>query len=117
MISLHFHLHPQYKYELFHVNFTFVDLVAVMSRGRKGQSYPVEYYLESVGEKYKGKIHKSEPKQWNRNVKTVYFANQARGNTRTMNERLQCLLIFELPAWNNARKKYINILLQITFYA
>ena len=84
----------------------FVDLVAVMSRGRKGQSYPVEYYLESVGEKYKGKIHKSEPKQWNRNVKTVYFANQARENTRTMNQRLQCLLIFELPAWNNVRKKY-----------
>ena len=31
------------------------------SRDRKGQSYPVEYYLESVEEYSKGKIHKSEP--------------------------------------------------------
>ena len=28
---------------------------------RKGQSYPVEYYLESVEEHSKGKIRKSEP--------------------------------------------------------
>ena len=29
-----------------------------------------------------GKIHKSEPEPGNRNVNTVYFVNQARGNTR-----------------------------------
>ena len=28
---------------------------------RKGQSYPVEYYLESVEEYSEGKIHMSEP--------------------------------------------------------
>ena len=41
-----------------------------------------------------GKIHKSDPEPGNRNVDTVYFVNQARGNTRisrtelvyTMNE-------------------------------
>ena len=29
-----------------------------------------------------GKIHKSEPEPGNGNVNTVYFVNQARGNTR-----------------------------------
>ena len=44
--------------------------------------YPVEYYLESVEEYSEGKIHKSEPEPGNGNVNTVYFVNQARGNTR-----------------------------------
>ena len=48
---------------------------------RKGQLYPVEYYLESV-EYSEGKIHKSEPEPGNGNVNTAYFVNQARGNTR-----------------------------------
>ena len=52
------------------------------SRDRKGQSYPVEYYLESVEEYSEGKIHKSEPEPGNGNVNTVYFVNQARRNTR-----------------------------------
>ena len=29
-----------------------------------------------------GKIHKNEPEPGNRNVNTVYFVNQARGNAR-----------------------------------
>ena len=37
---------------------------------RKGQSYPVEYYLESVEEYSEGKIHKSEPEPGNGNVNT-----------------------------------------------
>ena len=50
---------------------------------RKGQSYPVEYYLESMEEYSEGKIHMSEPESGNGNVNTtVYFVNQARGNTR-----------------------------------
>ena len=49
---------------------------------RKGQSYPVEYYLESVEEYSEGKTHMSEPESGNRNVNAVYFINQARGNTR-----------------------------------
>ena len=37
-----------------------------------------------IGERVpsEGKIHKSEPELGNRNVNTVYFINQARGNTR-----------------------------------
>ena len=63
--------------------------------------------LESVGEYSEGKIHKSEPEPGNGNVNTVYFVNQARGNTRisrtefVYDERARdckCLLIFELPA-------------------
>ena len=49
---------------------------------RKGRSFPVEYYLESVEEYSEGKIHKSEPETGNGNVNTVYFVNQARGNIR-----------------------------------
>ena len=49
---------------------------------RKGQPHPVEYYLESVEEYSEGKIRKSEPDPGNGNVNTVYFVNQARGNTR-----------------------------------
>ena len=39
------------------------------------------FYLESVEEYSVGKIHKSEPDPGNGNVNTVYFVNQARGNT------------------------------------
>ena len=68
----------------------------------------------------------SEPESGKENVNTVYFVNQARGNTRmsrtvfvrfVYNERVRnckCLLIFELPAWKMFIK---NILLQISFYA
>ena len=51
------------------------------SRDRKGQSYPVEYCLESVEEYSEGRVHKSEPEPRNGNVNTV-FLNQARGNSR-----------------------------------
>ena len=71
--------------------------------------YPVEYYLGSVEEYSEGKIHKSEPEPGNRNVNTVYFVNQARGNTRisstefvyVMNEHVIVnvySVIFELPS-------------------
>ena len=52
------------------------------SRNRQGQSYPVEYYLESVEECSEGKIHMNEPESGNGNVNTMYFVNQARENTR-----------------------------------
>ena len=38
-------------------------------------------YLESVEEYSEGKIHMSEPESGKGNVSTVYFVNQARGNT------------------------------------
>ena len=42
----------------------------------------MEYYLESVEEYSEGRIHESEPEPGNGNVNTVYFVNQARGNTQ-----------------------------------
>ena len=77
------------------------------SRGRKGQSYPVEYFLGSVKEYSEGKIHMSEPESGKGNVNTVYFVNQAGGNTRISGTAefvydewardCKCLLRFELP--------------------
>ena len=52
------------------------------SRDRKGQSYPVQYCLESVEEYSECTIHKGEPEPRKGNVNTVYFLNQARANTR-----------------------------------
>ena len=51
-------------------------------RDRKGQSYPVEYCLESVEEYSECTIHKGEPEARKGNVNTVYLINQARANTR-----------------------------------
>ena len=89
----------------------FVDFDS-SSCDRKGQSYPVEYYLESTEEYSEGKIHMSEPEAGNGNVNIIillkfklnrflnlhsphiaslieagcvnamYFVNQATGNTR-----------------------------------
>ena len=61
----------------------FVDLVPVATE--KVSLYPVEYCLESVEEYSEGTIHKSEPEPRNGDVNTVYFINQARGNTRINN--------------------------------
>ena len=52
------------------------------SRNKKGQSYPVEYCLESMEEYSECTIHKGEPEPRKGNVNTVYFINQARANTR-----------------------------------
>ena len=73
------------------------------SLDRKGQSYPVEYYLEAVEECSEGKIHKSEPEQSNGNVNTIYFIQQARlSRTEFVYDELvrdcNCFLFFELPA-------------------
>ena len=60
------------------------------SLDRKHQSYPVEYYLESV-EEYSEGIHNSEPEPGNGNVNTVYFDYQARWNTRISRRSGVCL--------------------------
>ena len=52
------------------------------SRNRKGQSYPVEYCLESMEGYSECTIHKGEPEPRKGYVNTVYFINQARANTR-----------------------------------
>ena len=90
----------------------------------KGLSYPVEYYLESVEEYSEGKIHKSEPEAGNGNVNTVYFVNQARGNTRI--SRTEFVYSMNKHAIANVYSLYLsfllrmfvkNILLQISFCA
>ena len=71
----------------------FVDLVPVTTE--KVSLYPVEYSLESVEEYSEGIIHKSEPEPRNRDVKTVYFIDQARGNTQ-----INCTeLIYDESMW------------------
>ena len=93
------------------------------SRDRKGQSYPVEYCLESVEEYSEGRVHKSEPEPRNGNVNTVYFNHQARGNSRisrtefVYDEREHAMANFTY-IWTSC-SEYVrkNILLQISFYS
>ena len=59
----------------------FVDFNS-SSRNKKGQSYPVEYCLESMEEYSECTIHKGEPEPRKGNVNTVYFISQAGANTR-----------------------------------
>ena len=47
--------------------------------------------MESVEEYSEGKIHMSEPELGKGNVNTVYFGNQARGNTRISRMAKCCL--------------------------
>ena len=99
---LYFHQHDRLGFGML-----FEETAVFDSRDRKGQSYPVEYYLESMEQYFQDKIHKSEPKPGNGHVNTVYFVSQASWNTRisrtafVYKERARnckCLLIFELPA-------------------
>ena len=92
------------------------------SHDRKGQSYPVEYYLESVEEYSEGKIHKSEREPGNGIVNTVHFVYQARGNTRISPMKFvynewardcKCLIYLSFLL----RMFVKNILLQTSFYA
>ena len=66
-----------------------------------------QYYLELVEGYSEGKIHKSESEPGNGNVNTMYFGNQARGDTRisctefVYDERARdykCFLIFHAGA-------------------
>ena len=83
LLILYFHEHDL-GFGMFTVETAVIAFVDFNSSNfdRKGQSYPVEYYLESVEEYSEGKTHMSEPESGNGNVNTVYFVNQARGNTR-----------------------------------
>ena len=91
---------------------------------RKGQSYPFEYYLESVEEYSEGKIHMSEPESGKGNVNTVYFGNQAgeilesvaRRSLFTMNEHT--IANVDLDLCFLLRIMFVkNILLQISLCA
>ena len=86
LFILYVHEHDRLGFGMLTVETAVIAFVAVdfnsSNSDRKGQSYPVEYYLESVEEYSEGKIHNSEPESGNGNVNIVYFLNQARGNTR-----------------------------------
>ena len=79
---LYVHEHDRLGFGMSTVETAVIHLFNSSNCDRKGQSYPVEYYLESVEEYSEGKIHMSEPESRKGNVNTVYFVNQARGNTR-----------------------------------
>ena len=86
------------------------------SRDIKGQSYQVEYYLESVEEYSEGKIHKSEPKPGNGNV-NVYcvlcysgqgeYLNQTHGVClQWTSTQLQMFTYIWASCLENVHKKY-----------
>ena len=95
LFILYVHEHDHLGFGMLSVETAVFDCICWFSPSpdRKGQSYPVEYYLESVEEYSEGKIHKSEPEPGNGNVNTVYVVHQARGNTwvclRWTSRRLQ----------------------------
>ena len=74
------------------IHLMFILIVPIATE--KGQSYPVEYYLEPVEEYSEGKFHMSEPESGKGNVNTVEFGNKpreilesvARPSLFTMNE-------------------------------
>ena len=61
LIILYVHEHDRLNFGMLTVETAVFYCVCWFSpsRDRKGQSYPVEYYLELVEEYSKGKIHKS----------------------------------------------------------
>ena len=79
---LYVHEHDRLGFGMLTVETAVIHLFNSSNCNRKGQSYPVEYYLEAVEEYSESKIHISEPESGKGNVNTVYFVNQARGNTR-----------------------------------
>ena len=84
LFTLYVHEHDRSGFGMLSVETAVFDCICWFSSSRdtKGQSYPIEYCLESVEECSEGKVHKSEPEPWNGNVNTVYFINQARTNAR-----------------------------------
>ena len=91
------------------------------SRDRKGQSYPVEYCLESVEEYSEGRVHKSEPEPRNGNVNAVYIRpgeilELVAPSLFTMNANTRSQIFTYI--WTSC-SEYVrkNILLQISFYA
>ena len=83
LFILYVHEHNRLGFGMLTVETAVFDCICWFSssRDRKGQSYPVEYCLESVEEYSEGRVHKSEPEPRNGNVNTV-FLNQVRGNSR-----------------------------------
>ena len=86
-LFIYVHEHHRLCFPLLTVETAVFDCICWLSssRDRKGQSYPVEYCLESVEEYSEGMIHQGEPEPRKGNVNTVYFINQARGNSTRLN--------------------------------
>ena len=84
LFILYVHAHDRLGFGMLTVETAVIAFVDFNSSkcNRKGQLYPVEYYLESGEEYSEGKIHMSEPESGKGSVNTLHFGNQARGNTR-----------------------------------
>ena len=84
LFILYVHKHDRLGFRMLTVETAVFHCICWFSPSRdiKGQSYLVKYYLETVEEYSEGKIYKSEPAPGYGNLNTVYFVNQARGNTR-----------------------------------
>ena len=110
LFILYVHHHNRLGFGMLTVETAVFDCICWFSssRNRKGQCYPVEHCLESVEEYSEGRVHKSELEP--RIVNTVYFNNQARGNSRisrtefVYDEREHAMANFYL---------YLNFLLRI----
>ena len=70
LFILYVHEHDRLGFGMLTVETAVIAFVDFNSSScdRKGQSYPVEYYLESVKEYSQGKIHMSEPGSGNGEV-------------------------------------------------
>ena len=121
LFILYVHEHDRLDFGMLTVETAVFDCIYWFnsSRDRKGQSHPVEYYLELVEEYLKGKIHKSEPEPGNGNVNTVYFCSSGQrkySSLFTMNEHAIANVYLYLSFL--LRIIFVkNILLQISFYA
>ena len=74
LFILYVHDHNRLGFGMLTLETTVFDCICWFyssSRDRKGQSYPVEYCLESVEEYSEGRVHKSEPGPRNGNVSLV----------------------------------------------
>ena len=67
LFILYVHKHNHIGFGMLTMETAVFDCICSVSssRDRKGQSYPVEYYLKSVEEYSQGMIYKSEPEPGN----------------------------------------------------
>ena len=113
-LFIYVHKHDRLCFPMLTVETAVFDCICWLSssRDRKGQSYPVEYYLESVEEYSEGTVQKGEPEPRNGNVNAVHFINQARRNTRISRTEF---IYDESMRLQNYSYLYLSFLLRIMF--
>ena len=83
-LFIYVHEHDRLYVPMLTVETAVFDCICWLSSNhdRKGQSLSGRILFGIGGRVLEGTIHKSEPEPRNGDVNTVYFINQARGNTR-----------------------------------